>query len=133
MTDYAAMTNEQLNVEIAKRRGYRFAWHTVEGGWFGESGFEQIFDPQGHWLTAIDAELPEWATDMNDALELIIDIDWQMAHYTTGYHVHLHGTWIDEWEGKNSFSTHVAADTMARAICECWLKWLDVQVEGASQ
>lgn len=128
MPDYSAMSDDDLNVLIAKRAGYKIA-----GDWYKWL----LYLPSGERSIDIDGEVnattncnediawyrlsPRFATDMNSAMKL-----W------TGYAT-LENTRDNKFFrcvmglGDNNFGE---SESAPRAICIAWLKWQDARNAG---
>jgi hypothetical protein len=142
MPDYASMSNEQLNREIAERRG----WRVVESGEISPAEHASWLDgasplaPMKYYL------VPPNDPDYVEPLEFAHDLSeaWQMAHDHEKFSGVPLYAWsldacrelIEETCMKIKFGANCYwAETMltgpvidedpARAVCIMWLKWHD--------
>lgn len=127
--DYAAMTDDQLNREVAERLGYTVVDVFLKNPDIGpnvnpplEWLYDYMFKEGDHW-----GKVGDWATDINAAFELfnndaakgthlIIDVvfpgEWRVGYQNK------------EWRYLPGSGSYYPA---AHAVCLCWLAWKDSQ------
>jgi len=119
--DYSDMTDEQLNIEVAERRGWRVNLWTAPK----PSGFALIA-PDGSTIVVSDTPGHAWdnlpslpANDSNEALAMWEGNDnFNLEPYQGRWCAMLCGT--DRDEGAVAYDKNPA-----RAITICWLKYQD--------
>lgn len=104
MMDYSTLTDDQLDIEIARRRGWSETHESVHFGLLGH-------DETG------ELQQPKWSYDLSRAMLLFYEIPdaWLHVDRNTGdYHVNTADT------------TYLGRDTLCcRAIDYAWLAWTD--------
>jgi hypothetical protein len=131
MTDYESMTDQELNIAVAKRLGYtlvvddkygsplkRWCLHLPSGELSkdseGDEDCTECFDEDLAWARLT----PNFTVDANEALALFADsVNFGLSKDTDR-------TWIaEEWDVDHSA---VGRDKHpARATTICWLLWQD--------
>lgn len=129
-TNYDEMTNKQLNIEIATRKGWR-----VEEWQFPEPEGFALISPDGSTITVSDTEEYAWdnlppvpADDANTALELMTTACFiNLSPTLEGWFAHLV---VDKGRDVIVFDYTIVDKTPARAICVCWLMWQDAKASA---
>jgi hypothetical protein len=123
MQNYEGMTNQQLNIEVAKRHGYY-----VAAGAFNSTEGYFLFDELGvptHAHAERDEGLcwlrntPNVTDDANLALALIVDTDYTIDHLT---HI---GFTVKFDDLPQHLTPAGTAKTLPKAITIAWLTWQD--------
>ncbi len=133
MSDYDSLSDEQLNIEVAKRLGFKVEYMLVNG----ERRYflldpnrirvtHRYEDEADLWRGALEhEEIAHYATDANAALEL-----W---HGGDDFNLsHEDGVWIGEPLGKSAdpfAEVFGKSESPARATAITWLMWQDKQVK----
>lgn len=121
--DEQQMTDEQLNVAVAKARGYRFIPHCKV-----PDAYESIIDPSGKDIGGGTRNLPPCTTDMNAAWELVKEAsETGQMEFARPLAKLLHIRDCD-WGtvytvGMVMFGTLFSSGLTPRMICEAYLAW----------
>jgi hypothetical protein len=123
MPDYNTMTDQQLNIEVAIRRGYR-----VEEWTFPKPSGYALVAPDGSTIVVSETPGYAWdnlsscpASDTNAALSLWLPTDmFYLARYHEGWLA-----WVEDEADSDHKMHYVDATTPARAATICWLMYQD--------
>lgn len=110
--DYTTMTDEELRLNVAKRKGFD-KLRTSRGRWWGEqqaTGYARVY-------------IPDWPADIAAAWGLVEE----MVDGHADPHIS-HGWNPNTWDCDTiSPRIHSLAPTAPRAICIAWLMWKDAE------
>ena len=140
MTDYASMTDEQINRTIADKLGFEVIsvsnkfgvwWALRDGeGTYYEDGIDNYYPPNRRTVESAWDDLPDWSQDLNKAIGLIpthenndfINLKFSLEYlvFSKVWLVTLWGKSLKRYDADHPHNP-------ARAICEAWLKWKDSQ------
>ena len=119
--NYATMTDKELRLEVAKRKGWSI--HYAEECNY-DAGTIYYTSPSGDIFSTKFGYTPleNWPTDIASAWGLVeemkvdvVGIAWDTDHWAVDL-------WISRW-------LRCTNAICSRAICEAWLAWKDAQEE----
>lgn len=129
MTDYADMTNEQINLVVAQRLGYTVAqrdewWHVIKpSGQKAGSGYRQ---PEIAWKKWCAIE--RWTTDLNAAAALDFG-EWELMIIRRSYMDNPVSVHVSGAPAGYSTTLEVQHTSEPRARTIAWLLYMDA-MEG---
>lgn len=134
MSDYAAMADDELNREIALRRGWTGLTTATSYEEFvtGDGGYVDVL--VGHLAHPDEFDfVPRWATDLNAAAELLKEMPYGEVSYDGDYgkFTHLVVVDTDRW-GENTYAS-TDNERLSRCFSENYMMWTDAHPTAAMQ